>query len=387
MIMRSLPLLSLTAFLGVLSLTEHAEASESRELRFPPLKDGRLVLSVDTHTHSVFSDGHVWPTVRVWEANKDRLDAMAITEHLEYQPYRDDIPHPDRNRAFELAVKENKQGRKQTDLLLIPGAEITRKYAPGHVNALFIKDTNPLLTVKHRREESFDTARKALKAAKAQQGFMIWNHPAWPRDFPNGVIQLTKAQKTLFGEGLIQGIEVANGEYFNDSSLQVALDYDLTIIGASDIHGLIDYDYDITNGDHRTVTLAFAEERSVEGIASAFFQRQTVALYNRQFIGRESDLKTLFHSLVSFKRLPPRQKNSQQIAVRISNKGPIDITLEVIGDVSLNKSAGFITVPAQSSTVVTVLDSFPERDIDFGFIWLNSWSAPKTHQTIKVTVP
>ena len=387
MIMRSLPPLSLAVLLGVLSLAEHAEASESRELRFPPLKDGRLVLSVDTHTHSVFSDGHVWPTVRVWEANKDRLDAMAITEHLEYQPNRDDIPHPDRNRAFELAVKENKQGRKQTDLLLIPGAEITRKYAPGHVNALFIKDTNPLLTVKHRREESFDTARKALKAAKAQQGFMIWNHPAWPRDFPNGVIQLTKAQKTLFGEGLIQGIEVANGEYFNDSSLQVALDYDLTIIGASDIHGLIDYDYDITNGDHRTVTLAFAEERSVEGIASAFFQRQTVALYNRQFIGRESELKTLFHSLVSFKRLPPRRKNSQQIAVRISNKGPIDITLEVIGDVSLNKSAGFITVPAQSSTVVTVLDSFPERNIDFGFIWLNSWSAPKTHQTIKVTVP
>ena len=385
--MRSLPVLSLTVLLGVLSLTEHADATESRELRFPPLNDGRLILSVDTHTHSVFSDGHVWPTVRVWEANKDRLDAMAITEHLEYQPNRDDIPHPDRNRAFELAVKENKQGRKQTDLLLIPGAEITRKYAPGHVNALFIEDTNPLLTVKHRREESFDTAREALKAAKAQQGFMIWNHPAWPRDFPNGVIQLTKAQKTLFGEGLIQGIEVANGEYFNDSSLQVALDYDLTIIGASDIHGLIDYDYDITNGDHRTVTLAFAEERSVEGIASAFFQRQTVALYNRQFIGRESELKTLFHSLVSFKRLPPRRKNSQQIAVRISNKGPIDITLEVTGDVSLNKSAGFITVPAQSSTVVTVLDSFPERNIDFGFIWLNSWSAPKTHQTIKVTVP
>ena len=46
-------------------------------------------------------------TVRVWEANKDRLDAMAIAEHLEYQPNRDDIP-PDRNRAFELAVKESR---------------------------------------------------------------------------------------------------------------------------------------------------------------------------------------------------------------------------------------------------------------------------------------
>lgn len=218
--MRSLPLLSLTILLGVAPLTAHVEATESRELRFPPLKDRRLVLSVDTHAHSVCSDGHVWPTVRVWEANKDRLDTMAITEHLEYQPYREDVPHPDRNRAFELAVKENKQGRERTDLLLIPGAEITRKYAPGHVNALFIEDTNPLLTVKHRREENFDTARKALKAVTAQQGFMIWNHPAWPRDFPDGVIKLSKEQPSLFDEGLIQGIEVANGEYFNDSSLQ-----------------------------------------------------------------------------------------------------------------------------------------------------------------------
>ena len=50
MIMRSLPLLSLTILLGVAPLTEHVEATESRELRFPPLKDGRLVLSVDTHT-------------------------------------------------------------------------------------------------------------------------------------------------------------------------------------------------------------------------------------------------------------------------------------------------------------------------------------------------
>jgi histidinol phosphatase-like PHP family hydrolase len=373
MIMRSLPLLSLTVLLGVATLAKQVHATESRELRFPPLKDGRLVLSVDTHTHSVFSDGHVWPTVRVWEANKDRLDAMAITEHLEYQPYREDIPHPDRNRAFELAVKENTRGRERSDLLLIPGAEITRKYAPGHVNALFIEDTNPLLTVKHRREETFDTARKALKAAKAQQGFMIWNHPAWPRDFPDGVIKISKEQQSLFDEGLIQGIEVANGEYFNDSSLQVALDHDLTIIGASDIHGLIDYDYDINGGGHRTVTLAFANERSVESIAAALFQKQTVAVYDRQFIGRETELQTLFE------RLRARRNDSQQTAVRISNAGPIDIELEVLGDVSLNKSAGYVTVPSQNSTVIIILDHSPKDEIDLELKWLNSWQAPKTH--------
>ena len=44
--------------------------------------------------HSVFSDGSVWPDIRVEEAKKDGLDVIAITEHLEYQPWKDDIPHP-----------------------------------------------------------------------------------------------------------------------------------------------------------------------------------------------------------------------------------------------------------------------------------------------------
>ena len=97
--------------------------------------------------------------------------------------------------------------------------------------------------MKNRREETFATARKALKAAKAQQGFMIWNHPAWPRDFPDGVIQISK-QQSLFDEGLIQGIEVANG----DTSTTHRFKSHWTMISHHrrlDIHGLIDYDYDI----------------------------------------------------------------------------------------------------------------------------------------------
>lgn len=375
------------AALGLLFLLTHSVlAADTRELRFPDLKDGRLVLSVDTHTHSVFSDGHVWPTVRVWEANKDRLDAMAITEHLEYQPYRKDIPHPDRNRAFELAAKENKKGRERTDLLLIAGAEITRKYSPGHVNALFIDDANPLLTTKNRNEETYANARDALREAKAQQAFMIWNHPAWQNDFPDGVIKISKKQQALFDEGLIHGIEVANGEYFNDSSLQVALDHNLAIIGASDIHGLIDYDYDITAGTHRTVTLAFAEERSVTGIAQALFQKHTVALYDRQFIGREAELEALFSSFVSFERLPSRRKDRQQTTVRIRNAGPIAIELKVAGNISLNKSVGYITVPANGATVITVLDRAANEPIDLELVWVNSWQAPKTHASVQISL-
>mgnify|MGYP000926484188 FL=1 len=166
----------------------------------------------------------------------------------------------------------------------------------------------------------------------------------------------------------------------------MALDHDLTIIGASDIHGLIDYDYDISKGTHRTVTLVFAEERSVKGIAQALFQKHTVALYDRQFIGRDAELGALFNSFVSFERLPSRRKDRQQTTVRISNTGPIAIELKVAGNVSLNKSVGYITVPAAGSAIITVLDRAANDPIDLELVWVNSWKAPKTHASVQISL-
>lgn len=85
-------------------------ADPGREIVFPDTGD-RLTLVVDLHTHSVFSDGHVWPKIRVEEALRDGLDALAITEHLEWQPHLEDIPHPDRNRSFEEAVASLRKGQ------------------------------------------------------------------------------------------------------------------------------------------------------------------------------------------------------------------------------------------------------------------------------------
>ena len=47
-----------------------------------------------------------------------------------------DIPHPDRNRSYEEAMR----AARGHDLLVIPGVEITRTGDPGHMNAVFIKD-------------------------------------------------------------------------------------------------------------------------------------------------------------------------------------------------------------------------------------------------------
>ena len=47
--------------------------------------EGKFFVSADLHIHTVFSDGSVWPTIRVEEALRDSIDLISLTEHLEYQ--------------------------------------------------------------------------------------------------------------------------------------------------------------------------------------------------------------------------------------------------------------------------------------------------------------
>jgi len=53
---------------------------------------GYITLKCDFHIHTVFSDGTVWPHIRAEEAWREGLDAIAITDHIEYQPHKEDLP-------------------------------------------------------------------------------------------------------------------------------------------------------------------------------------------------------------------------------------------------------------------------------------------------------
>ena len=89
------------------SLSLDKDINEDRKISFPNTKEYLVIVS-DLHTHSVFSDGHVWPNIRVEEALRDGLDVLAITEHLEYQPHIEFLPNKDRNDAYEEAKLANK---------------------------------------------------------------------------------------------------------------------------------------------------------------------------------------------------------------------------------------------------------------------------------------
>jgi len=109
-------------------------------MQFPNIL-GYQTLKCDFHQHSVFSDGDVWPSIRVRESLMDNLDAISLTEHIEYQPHLGDIPHKDRNRSYQIAIKE----AKDHQLIIVKGSEITRAMPPGHSNAIFIDDANKLI--------------------------------------------------------------------------------------------------------------------------------------------------------------------------------------------------------------------------------------------------
>lgn len=126
-----------SAFLLAICLM-NVQAQRRNEIQVPDL-DGYTTLKCDFHMHTVFSDGLVWPTVRVDEAYREGLDAISLTEHIEYRPHKKDVV-ADHNRSFDLCQKQ----AEKLGILLIRGSEITRPMAPGHFNAIFLADSNPL---------------------------------------------------------------------------------------------------------------------------------------------------------------------------------------------------------------------------------------------------
>lgn len=275
-------------------------AQHRNEIKVPDL-DGYITLKCDFHMHTVFSDGLVWPTVRVDEAYHEGLDAISITEHIEYRPHKKDIV-ADHNRSFEIAKKQ----ADNLDILLIKGSEITRPMAPGHFNAIFLQDSNPLETKKY--QDSFD-------AAKRQNAFIFWNHPGWDRQQPDSTLWWSEHTE-LYKKGCMHGIEVANGASYYPEAIDWCIEKKLTMIGTSDIHKPIQTDYDFAHGEHRTMTFVFVKERSVSAIREALNEGLTAVWYQDKVIGKESLLHSFFEKCIEVKEV---KRDDKGVTLSVSN--------------------------------------------------------------------
>ena len=329
-------------------------------------------MKCDLHQHTAFSDGSVWPDIRVMEALMDGLDAISLTEHLEYQPHKDDIPHPDRNRSYDIAIKE----AGDHELIIVKGSEITRKMPPGHNNAIFLSDPNKLLV---------DDSIQVFREAKKQGAFTFWNHPNWTPQRKDGMATLTDVHRLLIREKLLDGIEVANDQTFSIEALQIALDNNLTIMGNSDIHKLIDWDFKVPEGGHRPITLVFAKERTAESIKEALMNRRTVAVYKNLLIGRNEFLVPLIESSLKVTAAKYITKYNV-LGVEIENLSSTEIILQNQTGYTLHNNNDMITLRAGEKTMVEIKTIERKPGVSLKFSVLSAVNAPNKHPDITINV-
>jgi hypothetical protein len=339
-----------------------------RAIAFPDIP-GYLTLKVDLHMHTVFSDGSVWPDIRVQEAIRDGLDAIAVTDHVEYQPHKDDIPHPDRNRSHEIATQTGRD--RDSTLIVIRGSEITRSMPPGHANAIFLSDVNPIIQ---------DDATDAYREAAKQGAFTFWNHPAWVGQRGDGIATLTDLHRQLISDGLLHGIEVVNMHDYSEEALQIALDHDLTIIGTSDIHGLIEWEFEHGHQGHRPVTLVFATERSEAGIREALVEGRTAVWFRNILIGKEEWLSPLVRASLEVVSAS-YDRDRSVLRVEIDNKSDVDFIVKNVGEFNLHTAADVVSLPAHQRSALHVKTREQLASTKLVFDILNTVVAPSTSLT------
>ena len=351
------------------SLAQDHSHTGAQPMTYPDINSYKT-LKADLHIHTVFSDGNVWPTIRVQEAIRENLDVISLTEHLEYQPHSEDIPHPDRNRSFEL-INAMEEAEKHS-LLIVHGSEITRSAPIGHNNAVFISDANKL---------NVDEPETAFSEAKKQNAFVFWNHPAWHAQSPKGTPILSDFQEQRIKNGELHGIEVINSVDYSEEALALALEQNLTVMGTSDIHGLIDWDY-TEKGNHRPITLVFAQEKSVKGVQEALFAGRTVAVYNDLLVGKEEYLKPLLRAsieIMSSSYLP----DTQVLEIELRNVSSSDLLFENQMEFTFYDSSPVfeITAGGVKKLLIKTLDILPE--IDLKLKGLGCFTAPRQQPIVE----
>ncbi len=282
------------------------------ELPFPDLP-GFVTLRGDFHMHTVFSDGVVWPSVRVEEAWRDGLDVIALTDHLEYLPHGNELG-TNYNRPYEIA----RASAEPLGLLVLRAAEITRGEPPGHLNAIGLTNVAAL---------SQKDYRVAISNAFAQGAFLFWNHPGWKQ--PERKAVWYEEQGEFLAKGWLRGIEIVNGTDYEPIPHQWSIDKNLTIMCDSDAHDPIQFEYSAGPGDVRPMTLVFAKARTAEAVKEALFARRTVVFSQDRLIGEAQYLEPLFQGSIEVVNPDIRVRGKGRALVQIRNKAPLPFELRL----------------------------------------------------------
>jgi len=283
------------------------------ELALPQV-NGYTLLRCDMHTHTVFSDGLVWPTFRVYEAWKGGLDVLAITDHIENRTYKK-YTGDDLNASYEIALPI----AEELGIMLVKGTEITRKQGVlGHFNALFIKDANPI---------NLPDPELSIKTAYEQGAYITYNHPAWALD----TCLLTPFQNSMIDKGYVKGIEVFNNNEFYPRALSWCIDKGLAVFSASDVHACLADDFGIhgsgsAGSEFRPMTFVFVKEKSLNAVKEAMFKGLTLAYFDGNVAGEEKLLASLFLASIKIEKV---SQTAKKVTCKLSNLSGIPYKIAI----------------------------------------------------------
>ncbi len=329
---------------------------QRKEIITPTVSNFR-VLKGDVHLHTMFSDGLVWPSYRVDEAWSDGLDFLAITDHIEYRPFKDYVSG-DLNISYDLAIDR----ANELDIELIKGIEITRKQGVlGHFGALFIKDANAI---------KIDDPKASIMEAVKQGAYIIFNHPAWALD----TCMFTEFQQKLYEQNIIKAVEVVNNHEFYPRALSWSKDLKLTVIGASDSHEPVIEAYTQIEDNnlaprYRAMTLLFVDDSTWEQAMAIKQQAQrsearqklirqalelgnTLAYHNGNIVGREDLLKELFMASVKINNVSSTEKNNHY---KIDNNSSFPFYLQIADKEYYINPMSSINIPVSKTANINTI--------------------------------
>jgi len=305
---------------------------EQRDKQIFPDIPGYHTLKCDFHLHTVFSDGHVWPNFRVYEALRDGLDAIALTDHIDYEGHPEELQR-DYNKPYEIAL----EAAKNTRLIVIKGVEISPRMPPHHCNALFVQDANaiPVRYMKNSKKAFVmkDSVRRedilaAFEAVKKQGAFISYNHPEfnWWDEKRFGRERFNDFHQLLLKRDMLQGIEVVNSGKYLPQAHAMALQYNLAMLCNSDEH------HDISNtfrNTHRPMTLVFARERSAAAIREALDARRTAVYFRDYLAGRPAEMEALLKACVTVSTTRGKDKDAPALVLKLENNSAFPFALRL----------------------------------------------------------
>lgn len=296
----------LTRYLALLFALALVLVAQVRDPLPVPDLPGYQTLKCDFHMHTVFSDGQVWPPLRVLEAWRDGLDAIAITDHIDYQPHKEHV-QGDPGSSYALA----RSTAEQLGILLIPAFEVAR--GDIHFNVLFVRDFSAFRGLDQQA---------ALRLARQQDAFVFWNHPGWRRPKAEWLPIVDE----YYREQLFQGMELVNGTTFYPEAFPWVEEKKLTVVCNTDVHGLTAWEYPNRT---RSITLAFVKARTLESLKEALRARRTVAWQGDNLWGDEGYLTQLFREAVKVEGSPVPARPGATLSVRLRNQSALPFSVQV----------------------------------------------------------